>query len=74
MPPTVKTSVTLRENVELAVREISSACNVTMSEVMNRAIEQMAELVEADESAANLTPWTRLFREQIRTARKKKKS
>jgi len=74
MTPTVKTSVTLREEVELSVREIAAASNVTMSEVMNRAIEQMVEMIEADESAPNLTPWTRLFREQMRTARKKKKS
>ena len=74
MKPTIKTSVTLREDLESSVREISAACNVTMSEVMNRALEQMVEMIESDESAPNLTPWTRLFREQVRTARRKKKS
>ena len=74
MPPNIKTSVTLREELESRVREISEVSNVTMSEVMNRALEQMVEMIEADESAANLTPWTRLFREQMRSARKKKKS
>ena len=74
MTPTIKTSVTLREELESAVREVSTACDVTMSEVMNRALEQMVEVIESDESAANLTPWTRLFREQVRIARKKKKS
>ena len=74
MPPTIKTSVTLREDLESSVREIAAAANVTMSEVMNRALEQMVEMIESDESASNLTPWTRLFREQMRSDRKKKKS
>ena len=73
MPPTIKTSVTLREDLESSVREIAAGANVTMSEVMNRALEQMAEMIDSDESAPNLTPWTRLFREQVRQARKKKK-
>lgn len=73
MAPTIKTSVTLREDLESSVREIASAANVTMSEVMNRALEQMVEMIDSGESAPNLTPWTRLFREQVRTARKKKK-
>ena len=74
MTPTIKTSVTLREDLEYAVREIAAASNVTMSEVMNRSLEQMMEMIESTESAPNLTPWTRLFREQVRTARKKKNS
>ena len=73
MTPTVKTSVTLREEVELSVREIAAASNVTMREVMLRAIAQMVEMIAADESVSNLTPWTRLFREQMRSSRKKKK-
>ena len=74
MTPTIKTSVTLREELEASVREIAAAANVTMSEVMNRALEQMVEMIDSDESAGNLTPWARLFREQVRLARKKKKS
>ena len=74
MTPTIKTSVTLREDLEHAVREIAAASNVTMSEVMNRSLEQLVDLIDAEKSAPNLTPWTRLFREQVRTARKKKKS
>ena len=73
MTPTIKTSVTLREELESSVREVAAASNVTMSEVMNRALEQMAEMIDAKESAPNLTPWTRLFREQVRSAREKKK-
>ena len=72
MPPTIKTSVTLREDLESSVREIAAASDVTMSEVMNRALEQMVEMIEAEESAGNLTPWTRLLREQVRSARKRK--
>ena len=72
MTPTIKTSVTLREELESAVREVSTACDVTMSEVMNRSLEQMMELIDAEESAANLTPWTRLFRQQLQAARKDK--
>ncbi|MBG30151.1 MAG: hypothetical protein CMI31_09135 [Opitutae bacterium] len=73
MAPALKTSVTLREELEASVREISAAANITMSEVMNRAIEQMVEMIDCKESAPNLTPWTRLFREQVRLARKKQK-
>ena len=72
MTPTIKTSVTLREELESAVREVSTACDVTMSEVMNRSLEQMMELIDAEESAGNLTPWTRLFRQQLQIARKDK--
>lgn len=74
MPAAIKTSVTLRKDLESAVREIAAASNVTMSEVMNRSLEQMVEMIDADKSASNLTPWTRLFREQVRSARAKKKS
>jgi hypothetical protein len=74
MSPNVKTSVSLREELEHAVREISAASNVTMSEVMNRSLEQLMELIDSDKSAANLTPWTRLFRQQVRMAREKKVS
>ena len=49
MPPTIKTSVTLREDLESEVREIAAASNVTMSEVMNRSLEQMVEMIDADE-------------------------
>ena len=73
MAPALKTSVTLREELEVSVREISAAANITMSEVMNRAIEQMVDIIDSNESAPNLTPWTRLFREQVRQARKKNK-
>ena len=72
MPPTIKTSVTLREDLESSVREIAAASSVTMSEVMNRALEQLVEMIDAEESSANLTPWTRLLREQVRSAREKK--
>ena len=74
MTPTIKTSVTLREDLEAEVREIATAANVTMSEVMNRSLEQLVEMIEDKESAPNLTPWTRLFREQVRSARNKKDS
>ena len=73
MARTLKTSGTLREELEASVREISADANITMSEVMNRAIEQMVEMIDSNESAPNLTPWTRLFREQVRQARKKQK-
>jgi len=66
-----KTSITLTEKRTGQLRDVARRADISRSEVAERAIEQMMEMIEAAKAPRSMTPWTQLFREQYKRARKR---
>ena len=73
MEKRLKTSVTLRENHLAFARDVAETCDCSVSDVVNKSLEQLQALVEADESAANLAPYTRFYRQMMRGKSRRQK-
>jgi len=63
----VKTSVSLTRSNYERLNRIAEVSGVTRSEVANRAIEQMVELIDGP-SSPDANPWTNMFRAQTKRA------